>query len=267
MKTISFIITFALVSWKVEAQCIPDSLLGAFQILPKSDSLPCVEAGNYFSTVLHFNFGTNPALEFSAEYIFDSITGLPNGIVYEFDRSDKRYWDDDFRGCITFSGITNDRPGRYPIYIYVTMNTYDLGVPSGTSHEELIEGLNNFFHIKDSLAGTTTEPIARPFFDLINANDTCIHSKFNSTGFVKSKSPFIRVYPNPTNSRITFRFDQFMNALDIQIFNSFGQMVLNSPNNSGMNVDLNIGNLSNGIYIFRIRESGKPLKTGKLVIN
>ncbi|TAL67538.1 MAG: T9SS type A sorting domain-containing protein [Bacteroidetes bacterium] len=73
------------------------------------------------------------------------------------------------------------------------------------------------------------------------------------------------VYPNPATDKIRIRFkDEFLNSTELQIFNSYGQEIINkSPQDFGLPtsgfrlLELDISSLSSGVYFVIINANGK----------
>ncbi len=78
----------------------------------------------------------------------------------------------------------------------------------------------------------------------------------------------LTIVPNPFNDRTVFKFENytFKNALQLNVYDALGRQVKRETIN-GNNYELYRGNLSPGIYFFRIQDRGIPIVTGKLVID
>ena len=262
MKLIPLIVGLSILVWRASSQCVPDSLINSFQILPASNLIPCIETGDSFNTVLHFKLGQDVFIpEMGTKVIFDSIAGLPFGITYQFDRMDSTYRNE-IRGCITFTGVTFAPPGRYYIYIYGRHYTYQHNSIVDSSHGEIISSVNQSLQSLDTL-GITIDSIPRPYFEIIAYNDSCTH--LTTTSVMNENSRTISVYPNPTNELLTFYSNLYMDKVEVIIFNSFGKTVLQS-NDSGTRIDLRVNQLSKGNYFYLI-EGTNFLETGKILIN
>ncbi|OFY32804.1 MAG: hypothetical protein A2309_11990 [Bacteroidetes bacterium RIFOXYB2_FULL_35_7] len=75
----------------------------------------------------------------------------------------------------------------------------------------------------------------------------------------------VKVYPNPFDKSALIKNNiKMVNAVLI-IFNSFGQIVSTQHNINSFEIQVNKGNLKNGIYFFQIMNDGK-IHTGKFVI-
>jgi len=81
-----------------------------------------------------------------------------------------------------------------------------------------------------------------------------------------SKDIVINVYPNPFSTEITLRTDKVFKNGTLTVYNSQGQTVKQIENITGQTVTMFRGNLSCGLYFFRIAEDSKVSKTGKFII-
>jgi PKD repeat protein len=146
------------------AQCTPDASLTTPGFYPSPDSLPCVERGVAFDTVIQFrNFSTVNAADFGIPFPItvtvnwvriDSIGGLPTGITYACNPSNCQI-PGGSNGCINFTGTTNAATGNYDLIVYATINA---DVPGfGTIEEQ----------------GTSDDLGFPIFLTVINAGDPC----------------------------------------------------------------------------------------------
>lgn len=75
-------------------------------------------------------------------------------------------------------------------------------------------------------------------------------------------SSFVKLYPNPTNSKITIE-SQIINLKSIEIFNSLGQLIQAIPNeNNQLNID--VSSLQTGTYFVKVH-SDKGVGVSKFV--
>lgn len=86
----------------------------------------------------------------------------------------------------------------------------------------------------------------------------------SSTGFNEHHENIdLNVYPNPTNGIIHFNLQGLKSqSLDLTIYNSFGQAIVNSHLKNGM-IDMN--NYSNGLYFYNLKSEGKTIYRGKFL--
>lgn len=56
------------------------------------------------------------------------------------------------------------------------------------------------------------------------------------------------VFPNPSNGLVTLYFDDFLHQETLQVFNLFGQLIVEMENQQGDQILLDLSGLENGIY-------------------
>jgi len=77
----------------------------------------------------------------------------------------------------------------------------------------------------------------------------------------------ISASPNPGRGKITIDFDaNSLNGLQLTIFNSCGQKIIETENVSQRTIDLHCENLSNGIYFIQLTDKEKLIGLGKFVL-
>lgn len=73
------------------------------------------------------------------------------------------------------------------------------------------------------------------------------------------------IYPNPSNGIFTISGDKWqMTGGRLEIYNALGEKVFEKENVSGNTCEINIGNLSDGIYFLKMISEGK-IYEGKIV--
>ncbi len=83
----------------------------------------------------------------------------------------------------------------------------------------------------------------------------------------------VGVFPNPTNDKLTLQIDSKVDKLDdcdFRIFNSVGSLIrtVELPKAStNLEHTFDVGDLSTGMYYYRVTKAGKPLYEGKFVKN
>lgn len=76
------------------------------------------------------------------------------------------------------------------------------------------------------------------------------------------------IYPNPANDVITINYDGLNEAnSSIEITNTVGQIIMKQDVANETLKNINVSNLSNGIYYVQLKQNGKSIATKKLVIN
>jgi hypothetical protein len=73
---------------------------------------------------------------------------------------------------------------------------------------------------------------------------------------ISATTPIISIYPNPNNGEF---FVKTNSAMNINVINDIGQIVISAPLSAGSDYKVNIGNLPNGIY-FLVGEKGTGIR-------
>lgn len=76
----------------------------------------------------------------------------------------------------------------------------------------------------------------------------------------------LKVFPNPSNGLITLNFDKLLQKETLQIFNMFGQLIVEKHNQCGDQVFLDLSGLDNGIYYCNL-VSLKQQQVQKIIIS
>jgi len=79
----------------------------------------------------------------------------------------------------------------------------------------------------------------------------------NSVGLVELSDNYIDIYPNPANDKLTVAFSK-QEMQRLEIFNSIGVLVF-SDNIDGLETEIDISNLSRGIYFVRFNSVTKKI--------
>ncbi|MCU0433728.1 MAG: T9SS type A sorting domain-containing protein [Bacteroidia bacterium] len=87
-----------------------------------------------------------------------------------------------------------------------------------------------------------------------------------TTDIIENESlPTVSVFPNPAKSSVTFQVTSPTIPFDITIFNQLGQQVFSKLNNSG-SVEVQIHQLTPGMYFYSLFNSVGVFETGKLIV-
>jgi hypothetical protein len=73
----------------------------------------------------------------------------------------------------------------------------------------------------------------------------------------------MQVYPNPAQSEIMIKFDQYSKVQEVKIINMIGNEV-RSGGNELLNTSLNVSDYASGVYMVRIN-AGNHAITGKFI--
>ena len=99
------------------------------------------------------------------------------------------------------------------------------------------------------------------------SNNMRLGSLNNETNATNTKENGITLYPNPANGQITVahKLETKNGTVSIQIMDIMGRVLLNKTiNNSNNNID--IKQLSSGLYFFTVSQNGNVLESGKLMV-
>lgn len=81
---------------------------------------------------------------------------------------------------------------------------------------------------------------------------------------------FSNAYPNPANNVVSFDYDMPFNAqtASVAIYNMMGQEVIRQDVNvDGSRLDINVSDLTDGVYFYSLIVNNQAVKTSKLVIS
>lgn len=264
MKTI--ILAFAMyTAVVVNAQiCNVDTTLTQPGLYPSPDSLPCIVSGANTNTTVQFvNFDSADyqGIKIRVEYlIIDSIANLPCGVNWTTSNQNAitpHRFENQEKGCIQFSGFTNDGEGQYELEIYVRAKISLAPSPIPITASSV--GLRVFLRVIE------------------DANDTCPVIDTTAVCEIACKVGIAELtsinsfsfYPNPTSSAATVSFTADRAATyTSRIVNIYGQEVSREVLNvtAGVNVNrLDVSNLAAGVYLYMLND-GKKLLTKKFVV-
>lgn len=93
----------------------------------------------------------------------------------------------------------------------------------------------------------------------------CYDENVNVTEF-KNTEDQITIFPNPFEEETIISFGHYASDFSIIVYNTFGQQVKQINRKSGVSVNLECGDLSQGMYYCYVIENGKKNSTHKFVI-
>jgi hypothetical protein len=85
----------------------------------------------------------------------------------------------------------------------------------------------------------------------------------------ENSAPKVRVFPNPFGEVATFEIidpSTTYNAINLVIYDITGREIRNIQANNEQQIQLQRGNLSQGVYLFRVEADNQVLETGKLIV-
>jgi len=89
----------------------------------------------------------------------------------------------------------------------------------------------------------------------------------SSTSIEEEIKTQIQIYPNPSSSKVSLRFNKFLNNASIFIYDAQSKLVKKFENLNGDSYNFSCEDLNNGIYIVKIFEANKMIATKKLSVN
>ncbi|HYV92227.1 MAG TPA: serine hydrolase [Chitinophagales bacterium] len=77
---------------------------------------------------------------------------------------------------------------------------------------------------------------------------------------------FAKVFPNPFHTTTTIQFNRIIQRGDLFIYNNLGKEIKHISNISAKNISIGRDGMSDGIYFFTVKEEGKIIGNGKMVV-
>lgn len=244
------------------------------------DGSSWIPTGHLFPSPIPLNLGMG------GNYLYGLATTTAGGVIYKYDGTSNPVY------LTTVSGwnmggpfdLSVDCNGNWSILKAdgpQWLRTYD---PSGnlliqysisglpiSSQGGGLAILNNkvYAHSSNSLAiGTisgstinfTTLPWANPLVgDFAVCPDCSI-----STNLENLSNDLTRVFPNPSNGRITIKHKNTISL--IEVFNVFGEKQIEVDSHKSENIELDLSHLNNGIYFIHLSD-GNIKRIEKIVVN
>jgi hypothetical protein len=94
---------------------------------------------------------------------------------------------------------------------------------------------------------------------------TIYYSSGSSTNIIETDNANFAVYPNPATESVSFSWKGNYEILTLELYQVTGARVLEQITSSGKSVS--ISNLGNGVYLYKLMDGPKLIKTGKLIKN
>jgi len=154
----------------------------------------------------------------------------------------------------------------YAPFVYVSPNSVNIG--AGATHT------NDFSGHYNPKSNPGESSISYVFFDANNINDSIMITVIYQTqtvGYGENMTADFSIsdpYPNPANSFVKFNYDYSeMGNTTLEIYSLLGSLVrkVNFTNNTGTK-QINIGDLEEGFYFYKVANGSKELKTGKFIV-
>ncbi len=201
---------------------------------PDFDNLPCIntnyfncssitnEAGQadfpyYWSGTTHGSYSTTNAGGAEADYIpFGRALGWP---------TTQTGWVD-----VHGAGCQRSDPKIGPPYPYATTHTVTVNSITYTGYAHGPQG--------DAIRGSNYVRLVR---DVPSANSIKENKEIN-----------FNVFPNPVSGLCSISFDKQYSKVKIEIYNTLGSKVKEMEMENAKNIDVDLGNFSNGVYLMNI---------------
>jgi hypothetical protein len=142
---------------------------------------------------------------------------------------------------------------------------YNVKLPVGTVEEPVLNGIPMddgammIVNMAFAIPGTASiKVIAENLFD---SEEYIINYSYDYVGEEENQKELISVYPNPANEILYFTG---LNNSDVSILNASGRVIIEKNNFSGSSI--NIGNLSQGVYIVNIRTNDGQYMRKKIMV-
>jgi hypothetical protein len=186
----------------------------------------------------------------------DSIGNLPSGLCWNTNKADN-WFNARESGCINFNGHVCSDPGQYRIRVLCYPN---LGAP--VTLDEHIEFIW-FLRVKNDgdadIAVDTNQIQSNPFIAYGSSKD-CV------AGINETENLFAKVYPNHSvNSFTVYMAEQPEPITHFLLYDAFSRLVKESEISS-TETTLQRGNLSSGIYFWKLLRNNKVKGRGKILL-
>ncbi len=197
------------------------------------------------------------------------ITIGMSGVMSETNSNGTNLWTKTASGAVSkayrYSDCYINNPA--PAIPTITENSGVLSSTSATTYQWYLNG--------QAISGATSQnytPTVNGIY-LVRVTDDngCVYSYsvgYKYTGaitniFELSAGVGVKIYPNPTTGFVTLQVAFTQNEFQVEIINTLGQQVYSVKNQT----QLDLNNLSNGIYSIHIITTDNGVKTNKLIIN
>lgn len=239
------------------AQCVPDFTFTTPGFKPYTTALPCVEQGTTYNQVItlrNFTAVTGYSVD---SLVFDSISNLPCGLKYAFNKRSQSYVGGE-TGCLLIYGTTSDPVGQYKLGMYAKVyGTPDLPAPlEGSSQRlDLIAPLGGYdfrYFIRVNAPATTCAALDTTASFSGNKFSSCKAQNTTDVNSVEKEEAFVFAYPTPANDQFFIQIaSQFDEVVLVKMISTEGKEVLNVQKEilTGENkASLNIQDLPSGMY-------------------
>lgn len=187
--------------------CTPDPNNTAF-LSPTPDSIPCVERDSFYSQVLQIYVPVSidlqtliPAIPFPFimtidSIVIDSVTGLPNGMIYALNPSNGHFLGGT-NNCAYVNGTTSDPTGHYPAIFHGFITMHGAAIPGIFDGDTTVS--------LDVLQAAPQNPFELAI-DVINGGEEC-RPGVGISAFKNNLNTLMQVFPNPNNGNFELRLN------------------------------------------------------------
>lgn len=237
--------------------CTPDPSNTAF-LSPSPDSIPCVERDSFYSQVLQIYVPTSidlqtliPAIPFPFvmtidSIVIDSVTGLPNGMVYALNPTNGHFLGGT-NNCAYVNGTTSDPTGHYPAIFHGFITMHGAVIPGIFDGDTTVS--------LDVLQAAPQNPFELAI-DVINGGEECRPEVNGVTAFQNNLNMLMYVFPNPSNGNFELRLNAGRRISgEIVVTDLTGRKVYSEPTDliGWYSTSLQLSFLPQGLYTIQLR--------------
>ena len=121
-------------------------------------------------------------------------------------------------------------------------------------------GRNNYGQLGNSVFSNSNSHTS------VHSSSICQILPLNTTQNNNNRIKYI-LYPNPTKSHISLKFDIPLHEAKLLIYNSIGNKVKQYNSIFGYEIKCNLHNIPFGIYYFQLMQNNKTISNGKIAIS
>jgi len=190
----------------------------------------------------------------------DSIYNLPEGLCWSTNKPTNTFYNRD-DGCIKLTGTTCSPPGQYALHLLLNVYSAFPSAPFFTgpiilrvvNRGETPGAFDTSGYFWDSV------PTFIPYGPTASCNLADIYN-------LQSNEIAVKAFPNPFNNVTHIVVTGLNEKFGFELYDVTGRLQQSIPSIDNNQFDVHKGQLSNGVYLYRILVSNKPAAYGKLVI-
>jgi hypothetical protein len=93
-----------------------------------------------------------------------------------------------------------------------------------------------------------------------------INIAVNALGLAATEQQDFMLFPNPAAEKLTIKFAENLNQASLNLRDAAGRLVMNRPFQNQNQIEIDLHDLSNGLYFVEI-QSIKGISTQRLIVN